>query len=336
MNRMIASKNYRNQLVANHHNKKANWAKIANVNKNQMVHNAVSGLQYDDFKELTDDVVKIREFETVGNFYRSFVGAGLTRSMDIGKTVIDYQNANDFGDATVSMDMANRETEQNNYNQVLVPLPIFHKDFTIPWRQTGFSYKESDGVMLSQFKVMETRDKVLLLGDSSIKVNGSELFGYTNHPATIQDPGGISDWSLQASATLIYDEMVGLISDLFEGAKVGSANSVQPWVASDILTNLQRKSSATKSNDLTVMQDLANISQLRGVQMHQDLPPGAVLLVEMSPRTSDLAIASDVIAMPWQRLNDAEDMRFTIMAACTPRIKQDRAGNTGILFATKS
>jgi hypothetical protein len=108
------------------------------------------------------------------------------------------------------------------------------------------------------------------------------------------------------------------------------------WVASDVLTALQYKSSANKSNDLTVQQDLMNIAQLGSIQMHQNLPAGAVLLVEMSPRTSDLAVASDVIAMPWQRMNDLEDMRFSIMAACTPRIKRDRNGKTGILYATKA
>ena len=325
----------RNQLNANFSQKESFWNNNLQTNADGLVVNAQGALKYDDYKELTDDVIKVREFPQVGAFYRSFTAAGLTRSMDIGKTVIDYKDMNSFGDATVSMDASNRESEQNNYDQRLVPLPIFHKDFSIPWRQTGFSYKESDGVMESQFRVMETRDKVLLLGDSSIKVNGDEMYGYTNHPGTIQKPAGISDWAVAANATKVYEELVALLSDLFVTGKVGGPNTVMLWVASDIYNNLQYKTSATKSNDLTVEQDIMNIAQIGGVNMHQDLPAGAILLVEMSPRTSDLAVASDVIALPWQRLNELEDMRFSIMAACTPRIKRDRNGDTGILYATK-
>jgi len=336
MSNLIAQGDLRNQIVANHSQKDAFWNKHLINNSEGQVVNAQGALHYDDYKELTDDVVKVREFPQVGAFYRSFMGAGLSRPMAIGKTLIDYKDMNAFGEATTSMDAANRETEQNNYDQVLVPLPIFHKDFVIPWREEGFSYKESDGVMESQFRVMETRDKVLLLGESSIKVNGQELYGYTNHPATIQKPAGISDWADPTNATKVYEEAVSLFSDLFQTGKVGGANSVMMWVASDILTALQYKSSANKSNDLTLQQDLQNIAQLSGIEMHQDLPAGSVLLVEMSPRTSDIAVASDVIAMPWQRMNQLEDMRFSIMAACTPRIKRDRNGVTGILYATKS
>ena len=142
MNKLIANGVLRNQIVANHAGRQAFWNKNLITNDKGIVTNAQGALKYDEYKELTDDVIKTREFPQVGAFYRSFIGAGLSRPMDIGKTVIDYKDMNAFGDATVSMDAANRENEQNNYDQRLVPLPIFHKDFVIPWRQTGFSYKE--------------------------------------------------------------------------------------------------------------------------------------------------------------------------------------------------
>ena len=83
------------------------------------------------------------------------------------------------------------------------------------------------------------------------------------------------------------------------------------------------------------MEDIKRIAQIRDVMPHQDLPDGAWLFVEMAPRTSDIAVASDIVATPWQRMNPYEDLRFTIMAAATPRIKTDRNGVTGILYATK-
>ena len=333
----IANEKVRNQLTANHAHRQSNWSKLLINNEKGITVNAAGALHYDDFTELTDDVVKVRQYDFVGNFYRTLTaGPGMSRMMDLSKTIIDYQDMNEFGEAEVSMDMANRQTEQTNYDRALTPLPIFHKDFTIPWRQSGFSYKESDGVSEAGIQTMRTRDKTLVLGNSSIKVNGSELYGYTNHPATIKLPGSLTNWADKANSALVYDEMVELITQLLLDAKVGAVNSVQGFVAPDVYAALQYKSSTTKSNDLTIMQDIEKIVQLRGIQPQEDLPDGAVLLVEMSPRTSDIAVASDVIALPWQRLNDSEDLRFTIMAACTPRIKRDRNLKTGILYATKA
>lgn len=332
----IANEKLRNQLVAGHSMRNKTWSDLLQTNSKGITINAAGALHYDDYTELTDDVVKVRQYDFIGNFYRTLTsGPGMSRTMDIGKTLIDYQDMNDFGDAETSMDMANRQTEQTNYDRALTPLPIFHKDFTVPWRQSGFSYKESDGVSEAGIQVMRTRDKTLMLGNSSIKVNGSELYGYTNHPATIKLPAGISNWADKANSALVYEEMVELITQLFLDARVGAPNSVEVFVSPDVKAAFQYKSSAAKSNDLTIEQDLKNIVQIRGIQAQEDLPAGAVLLVEMSPRTSDIAVASDVIAMPWQRLNQHEDLRFTIMAACTPRIKRDRNLKTGILYATK-
>ena len=325
-----------NQLIANHSQRKATWGELVTTNAKGVVTNAIGALQYDDYKELTEDVVKVREYEFVGNFYRTLTSApGMSRTMPIGKTLIDYKDMNGFGEAETSMDAANRETEQNNYDQRIVPLPIFHKDFVIPWRQEGFSYKQSDGVSESMFRVMETRDKVLMLGDASISVNGTELFGYTNHPATIKELG-ILDLADPTNATEAYNVFVTLTKRLYIDAKVSAPNSIAVFVATDVYSSLQYKSSDNKSNDLTIMQDIMNITGIRDVQPQQNLPDGAILMVELNPRSSDIAVASDVIALPWQRLNQIEDLRFTIMAACTPRIKTDRNGVTGILYATKA
>jgi uncharacterized linocin/CFP29 family protein len=315
-------------------NRSKTWQANLVTNEKGIVTNATSGLKYDDYKELTEDIVKSREFDFVGNLYRTLVGAGLTRTVDISRTLIDYHDMNAFNDAHVTMDMANRENEQSNYNQKLVPLPIFHQDFVIPWRQGSFSYKESDGVSESSFRVMETRDRVLMLGDSSINVNGTEMYGYTNHPSTILAPG-ISDWADKANKNVVYDEMVELISQLFQN-RTARENSLAVFVATDIKTALNFKNGAQNAaTNTTLLTELESISEIRSVQAHQDLPAGAVLIIELVPMTSDLAIASDVRAVPWSKRDEYEDMRFTIMSSCTPRIKTDRQGRTGILYATK-
>ena len=95
--------------------------------------------KYDDFKELTEDVVKVREYEFVGNFYRTMTSMpGMVRNMPIGKTLIDYKDMSRTGEATVSMDMANREAEQTNYDQKLVPSTYLPQGFHYSLASRGF------------------------------------------------------------------------------------------------------------------------------------------------------------------------------------------------------
>ena len=328
---IIANPSMHGSLFANHCMKDQTWAALAKTNSKGIITNAQGALKYDDIKLLTDDIVKAREYEFVGSFYRSFQSAGLIKSVPIGKTLVDYKDMSSMGDAHVSMDAANRQQEQLNYDQKLVPLPIFHKDWTVPWRQEGFSYKQTDGSQESSFRVMETRDRVLLLGDSSISVNGVPLYGYTNHPATLTET--ISDWANVANIKQVRKDAIDMNKKMFLEAKVSNTRAVGMFVSTDIWATLPNLTDDTYNapSALTQLQGLG----YRFVDVNQDLPDGTVLLIEYTPMTSDLIVGSDLIALPWQKNNQLEDMRFTNMASAAPRIKTDRNGVTGVLYASK-
>ena len=299
-----------------------------------LVTNATGGLHYDDYKELTDEVVRAREFDFVGNLYRTKSAA--IKNVAIGKTQISINDMNSFGPAEVSMNVSNRESEQTNYDHKIIPLPLFHKDFEIPWRQEGFSYKEADGRQEAMFQVMATRDTVLMNGAANITLNGEQLWGYTNHPATIKKAGGISDWAAVANKAVVYDEFCGLVSSLALTGRSMMPKSIDVFVATDVYTTLDRKTGVQSSGtNATNQQEILGHSMVRSVQPHPDLPAGAVLLIDASPMTSDIVQVSDLRAIPWQRANELESIRITVLAGAVARIKTDRAGKTGILYATK-
>lgn len=325
------------QLLANASSESRIWQNtILKDGKNGgLVTNAIGGLKYDDYKELTDEVIKVREWDFVGNLYRTM--SVNKRAVSIFKTQIDYKTMNDFGAAEVSMNASNRQNEQTNYGQNVMPLPLIHKDFVIPWRESGFSYKEADGRDEAFFRVMETRDLVLLNGASNITLNGEQLWGYTNHPATIKKAGGISDWALAANKGSVYDEYVSLVSDLSIGGKTLAPNSLAVFVATDVYTALQRKTGTqTGGTDMKLMSQIEDHAMTRSVQPLQDLPDGAVLLIDMAPTTSDIVESTDIRAVPWQRQNELEDIRLTVLAGAVARIKVDRNDRTRVLFATKA
>lgn len=309
------------------------WENIIIDNAKGNIVNADGTVHYDDYKDLTTDVIKAREFNNVG--IQDLIGAGLTRQSSINKTLVQYETMNTF-DAEVSMNGSNRQENQSDYSINWIPQPIYHTDFFIPWRQEGFSYKESDGIDESVYRVNEIQDKVLFLGaDLGVKVSGQDapLYGYTNHPDTILS--SISDWALPANVDLIVPEAVAIVGELFVGGRVMEPNSVMMYVATDIWTNLQNDYSSQKG-DRTVLERINAISEIGGIKPQKDLIAGAVQLVEMRARTVQLSVAQLPIAVPWVKNHALENGRFTVYSSMVAKIKADRTGKAGCLFATKT
>lgn len=309
------------------------WREILSTNAAGDVINNAGTVHYDDYKDLTTDVIKSREFMNVGT--QDLIAAGLTQQSSINKTIVQYQTMNTF-DAKVSMNGSNREENQTNYEINWIPQPIYHTDFFIPWREEGFSYKESDGIMESVYRVNEKQDQVLFLGaDLGVRVSGqlAPLYGYTNHPDTIT--ATISNWALEANIDAITPEAVKLVGELFVGGRVMETNSVMMYVATDIWSNLQNDYSSQKG-DRTVLERIRAIAEIAEVKPQKDIPAGGVTLVEMRPRTVQLSVAQSPIAVPWVKSHALENGRFTVYSSMVAKIKADRTGKAGVLYATKT
>lgn len=319
------------QMVNQRHD---NWKAILRTNQNGDVINNAATVHYDDYKDLTTDVIKAREFMNVG--IQDLIGSGLSQPSSISKTIVQYQTMNTF-DAQVSMNGSNRLENQTNYDINWIPQPIYHTDFFIPWREEAFSYKESDGVMEAVYRVNELQDTVLFNGASlGVKVSGVDapLYGYTNHPDTITKTD-LTNWALSTNADVITPEAVDLVGLLFVGGRVMEPNSVMMYVATDIWSNLQNDYSSAKG-DRTILERINAISEIAGVKPQKDLVAGAVVLVELRARTVQLSVAQLAIASPWIKGHQLENGRFTIYSSMVAKIKADRTGKAGVVYGTKS
>ena len=328
---IIASGSSMESAIQHVVNAKQNWANILRTNQNGDVINNASSLSYDDYKDLTKDVLTAREFMNVG--IQDLLAAGLSQPSSITKTIVQYETMNTF-DAQVSMNGSNRTENQTTYQPNWIPQPIYHTDFRVPWREAGFSYKESDGVMEAVYRVNEKQDEVLFLGaDLGVQVSGAAapLYGYTNHPDTITST--IVDWSDPANADAITGEAVGLVGELFVGGRVMEPNSVTMYVATNVWSMLQQDY-ATQKGDRTILERIKAISEIGDVKPQKNLSDGDVLLVELRPRTVQLSVAQQPIAVPWVKGHDLEDGRFTIYSCMVAKIKADRSGKTGIVYAS--
>ena len=106
---IIASGSSMESAIQHVVNAKQNWANILRTNQNGDVINNASSLSYDDYKDLTKDVLTAREFMNVG--IQDLLAAGLSQPSSITKTIVQYETLNTF-DAQVSMNGSNRTENQ--------------------------------------------------------------------------------------------------------------------------------------------------------------------------------------------------------------------------------
>ena len=315
------------------------WANHLIDNKDGIVVNNTSGtLHYDDHKRMLDDVVEARKYMPTGFRTLSAV-PGISVAASLTDMLVGYQDMNEFT-AKTSMNGSNRQSNQSDYRYNWVPQPIYHCDFEIPWRQGGFAYKSADGATEAAMQVELERDKTLFLGNDQIIVNvngvDAQLFGLTNAPGVLQLAGAISDWAVTANIDAIVPEFIAnTLKPMYATKKAAQVpNSLIVFVANDIYMNLENDYS-TQKGDRTVMQRMQAIASVRDVMPCQWLADGEVVVVEALPMSIRIPQAVDTTVMPWQRVEEMENLKFTCMAASTLQVRKDRNDATGVARATK-
>ena len=295
---------------------------------------AVNGtLLHEDFLSIQDRVQEVRRRALNG--IQDLKDAGLTFSENISTQLVGFEKINEFQAAKQDM---NPNVNQNNdtvFTEDFVPLPIAHQSWDIPWRQTGFDYKRSVALPESVRQVAERLESTLFNGNSGISVtynnNPFTIYGYTTHPNRGQ--GTISDWTLLANYDKIVPETIDQIGLMWATQGGVSNDSVVMYVANDIWTVLQNDYIAAFPSD-PMMDRIKEIAQIRDIKPAEKLADGQVVLVEMSERTVQLAVAADLITVPHTKDNPFDPQTFTTYGAMVQQIKVDTNSNTGIRHLT--
>lgn len=292
-------------------------------------------LKFDDHIQTTEDSIPVREDVLVG--VTDLISAGLTRSADLTDMLVRHGNRNKMDPAQRSMNPTMIRSDQTDYQDNLTPLPIIYKGWKIPFRQTGFAYKNSDGNQGAVRAVAESWEEMLFLGDSSLTVTvsgvTSQVYGYTNHPATSTTT--ISDWTNSANHSSIISDVLSMIQIMHQTLFVSTANnSIMMYVSNDVWIDPLADDYSVNKGDNTFLERIKKIPGIRDVKPAAQLPLKSVLMVEFTSETIQMAIASDIISIPYTRTKPMEDQKFVSLAAAVPIIKQDRNGITGILYAT--
>lgn len=303
----------------------------------KQVINADGTLRHEDFKKIIEEVVEVRRRSLNG--IADLIAARLTRQEALTTQLVGYENINEFQAAKRDMNPTNYQDNNTDFAEAFIPLPITHQSWSIPWRQNGFAYKNQLGLTESVRQVGESLEDMLFNGASDIRVSVAggtpvQIYGYANHPNRVQV--AISDWSdLATNATKIVPETIAMIRQAFKTNASARPDSIMMYVGNDIWSSLQEDYSSAKG-DRTFIERLKAIVEIADVKPAEKLSAKDVVLVEMERRSVELAIASDVVTVPHQRMGAMDDQVFTTYAAMVPIIKVDRNNRTGIVHGVEA
>tara|TARA_R110000737_G_scaffold195660_1_gene216512 strand:- start:751 stop:1875 length:1125 start_codon:yes stop_codon:yes gene_type:complete len=307
-------------------------SRVAEAVANKLYNNSTT-LRHEDFLVIQEMITEVRRRKLNG--INDLKEAGLTFPVSIGDQIVGTENINSFGDAEQEQNPTGYDNEDTAFTETYVPNPITHKTFGVPWRQQGFNYKSSAGLKESMRKVAERLEETLFNGNTAINVSfGGQLnpiYGYTTHPD--RGTATISDWSNVINNDAIVNEVIANVGSMFANQGGVEMDSVILYFPKNFKEAMDRDYSSLKG-DLTVAERIKKIPEIKDVKFGEKLADSNVVYVEMSDRTVQLAVASDIVSVPHVKTNPMASQFLTTYAAMVQIIKADSDGNTGILHAT--
>lgn len=297
--------------------------------RGQLVSNATT-LRHEEGKVYDDALIEVAK--TRLNGIEDLRRRGLVKALGgLGTILSMYERVGEMTGAVIDMDgRTASEGDRITYDEVGVPIPIFHKEWNLGERVLLASRQRGEALDTTQMRmaarvVLEAMETALFNGVPEITVSGMTIYGYTTHPN--RNPYNIGDWTT-AAGTVIIPEVQAMLNLMLVDKKYGPYIL---YVAKDIEVNLLSDYSAAKG-DGTIRDRILRFPQISEVKGADYLTNGQVLLIQMDSETVDLAVAMDLRNLTWN-IHPLQT-EYMVMSAMAPRIKADRDGNCGIVHGT--
>lgn len=289
--------------------------------------NATALLRYDEWKDIDRTVIEAATLRMIG--IADLRSRGLTHNLgSIGATISLWETASDMTDADVSMSAITRgEKDTPAYSTQQVPVPIVHKDFGIELRRLVASRQSGGSIDVTAASiagrvVAERSERMLFMG-APVRVDGSAIYGYLNHP----DRNTIDmskDWLLSTGAEIVAEAQAMLTA-------ARNAKHYGPYVIYVPGAYEGKLDEDYRDNDnRTIRQRILALGGVSDVVTADFLPAKNVVLVQMTRDVVDLAIAQDITTVQWSIMGGMQE-EFKVMAVWVPRIKSTFDGDSGIV-----
>lgn len=305
------------------------------------VNNDNAALPHEAWKMI--DTAVMRAARPRLKFVADLRAAGLTRNIAnaMGKTSLLLQRMTDPGSAVVGMDpVEDGETnDRPEFDEVIVPLPIIHSDFSYSARELEISRYGDVSLDVTKAeasarRVAEEAEK-LALGLSTYnayKHGGGTIYGLVNYTSaltkTITSPAATA-WTPEDTV----DEVLEMIQQSID------ANHYGPWMLyfskawTKYLSMDYVAANAGTTSTITLRERLLKCEGVSGVSTLDYLTGYYCALVEMNSDVVQEAVGFDPITVQWQEKGGLK-LCFKVMAMLVPLFKADIAGNTGIVIGS--
>lgn len=293
----------------------------------QIVNNA-STLRHEEHKRYDSALIQVARERLNG--IADLRSRGLTVNLGgIGVILSMYERVGEMIPASISMDGIRKgDNDRLTFDEVGVPIPVFHQDWSLNERQLVASRTVGQGLDTTQTQfatrsVIDSMEDALFVGVPSLVVDGKQIYGYTNHPD--RETGTISNsWATTTGGNIIADTKAML-------QKAYANNFFGPfvmYVSKDFWANIQDDYSSTKG-DNTIKDRIEAFVDITEVKPADRLPNGTAVLVQLTSDVVDLAIAQDIRNLQWSK--QPMQTNYKVFSILAPRVKSNRDSKTGIV-----
>lgn len=297
--------------------------------------NAPALLQYEEWLDIDRRVISIATDRLTA--IQDLTGRGLVHSLGtIGQTVSLWDRSSDMTPADVNMSgVSQGEEDTPAFETDQVPVPIVHKNFRVNIRRLEASRRmgESIDTTASEIasRVVSEGSEDLLFSGSPIKVEGGQIYGYTNHPN--RNTFTISDWS---SGSTTGEDIVDDVQSMLAIARADKYHGpFVLYIPGEYETKMDedyRQGTGT-SDTRTIRERILALAAIEDIKVADRLSDGNVTLVQLTRDVVDLAIAQDIATVQWTSQGGMQE-HFKVMAVWVPRVKSDYDGQSGIVHGS--
>jgi hypothetical protein len=295
-----------------------------------------SGVDIDAWRRIDTRAVQIQR--DVLAVFNTLARANTT-PMGVGDLINYFPQISDSGAVTVSMDGRNGQiADQAQVKYVGTPVPVVSSAARMGWRQMAVVRKGGVGLDVEtianhQRKVAEKLEDMVLNGDASIVVGGSQVFGLRNHP---QRNTGTHGFDLNSTATganwltasrQLVDACVG--DNAF--GRITVFLNYSDWVYASI-------NEFAAGYPKTILARLREIEQIADIIPCSRVPADNIIGVAglADGNWGSILSAMPMTTRPKVRQNPEDDYVFDVMAVVAPQFRADFDGRAPFAHLTAS
>lgn len=315
---------------------------------NTLSTNANSGIAWDYWKDIDNQVVTMRDLETGMEIVNDLLAVQTV--LPIGKTARLYNIVGDIADdVKVTMDgQAPYSFDSVDYENDGDPIPVFTAGYGVNWRHaTGTQGMDIDIVLDSQEAKLRQYYKKLVAyaldGDANISVKGYAGQGLRNHRNTKKLDLGGSGANIDLT-TATFEDLITFFGKGAFGA-LARANRVDAydvmWVSHEIWANMSQpylvelNSGTNGALAGTMLGAAMPFMPVREVKPTYSLSGNEFIAYQRRRDVVSPLVGMTTGTVPLPRPMPQSNYNFQIMGAMGINIKIDSEGRGGVVYASE-